>query len=149
MKNKPNFKDASRAGLEILYINLRLKNRKTVSKYCRDLLSLVDDWENRYKIASNCVRRSSFYGYKIVKEDLSEIDKMVFFWKRLADEIESDREDFHKYLTEKQHFYSEENFKRLYDLIASRRYSIVDATKRKEMDAETEAFSVIKNGEDW
>ena len=144
-----NFEEASRIGLEMLYIDLKVKKRKLAANYCRGLLALVDDWESHYKVASNCINRSAFYGYKIVENDLSEINKMVFFWKTLADEIENPRDDFYATLPEKEHTYTKENFKKLYDLLVARSYSVVDVTRRQTTDAETAAFSAIKNGEDW
>lgn len=145
---KSNFEEASRLGLKMLYLKLKIKKRSAASEYCKGILASLDNWEEHYTVAKRAINRSSFYGYKVVEADLSEIEKMVFFWKTLANEIEHSKPDFLAALPEKCHVYTEENFKKLYELLLARSYSI-DITNRQGTDAETAAFSMIKNGEDW
>lgn len=107
----------SKYGLEPVYSRFKIKKRRLAKEYCEGLLSKIDNWENLYDNAKRCVNRSFSYGYNIVESDLTEEEKMVFFWKTIKDEIEINPDTLYTIFPEKKHVFNEDNFKDLYEWI--------------------------------
>ena len=128
-----DFEIINQLGLEPLYAKNEVRKKKIAIEFCKVLLSKIDNWEEYYNNAKRCINRSFFYGYSIVESDLSDIEKKVFFWKTLIEEIESNSDTLYKVFPEKYHSYNDNNFKKLYDWIKICKEGIPmkDAFKKK------------------
>lgn len=113
MKKEIDLEIICRLGLGPIYTKAEILKKELSYKYCMGILEMVGEWENHYRNAERSFRRSNFYGQWIIEEDLSDIDKIVFFWKNIADNIKQGSKSFYDAFPEEYHKYSEDNFKRL------------------------------------
>lgn len=128
----------NKSGLGPLYAKIEVGKRKLAIEFCKSLLFKIDNWEEYYKNAKHCINRSFFYGYSIVESDLSDIEKKVFFWKTLKEEIEINPETLYKVFPERCHSYNDDNFKKLYDWvkICKKGIPMKDAFKKRFITVE-------------
>lgn len=117
MNETGNFKELSKKGLAKLYYKAEKAKQDSALEQCKNILALADNWERHYNDALYCIKRSFFYGNEIIEKDLSETDKIVFFWKTLEDEIENNWETIQQVFPLNFHCYSEDNFKLLVEYI--------------------------------
>ncbi len=123
MKKENDLDIVCRLGLAPIYARAEVLKRKLAHDYCLGILNKIDNWESAWNDAKRCFDRSAFYGRWIVDADLSEFQRIVFFWKILADEIQKGSKAFYEGFPEKYHSYSEENFNKLCDWLESQRWS--------------------------
>ena len=123
MKKENDLEIVCRLGLKPVYARVESFKRKMAHEYCMGILGKIESWENAWQDAKRSFDRSAFYGRWIVENDLSETQRVVFFWKTLADEIERGSKTFYDDFPEKYHFYSEENFIKLCDWLEDQRWS--------------------------
>lgn len=112
-----SFEEMSAMGLPVIYSRLEHKKKKIAIDSCKALLSKVDNWELLYDNSKRCVQRSFSYGFDIVETDLSEREKTVFFWKTIADELETNNEAFLNLFPEGYHKYNDSTFAKLYQYV--------------------------------
>ena len=140
----------SKEGLGVLYSRLEFKKRKLAIEFCNSLLKEIDGWETHYRNAKRCVERSPFYGYKIIESDLSEIEKIVFFWNVILVELQNRPREFCRSFPEKFHRYSEDNFRKLYDYVLHSKHwwnQPISGVGLQGNDGETEIMSALSSGE--
>lgn len=147
MSESNDLESINRVGLSIIYTRAASLKRMAAIEGCNKILEQIGDWESRYKNAKRCFDRSGYYGQWIIDADLSEKDKMAFFWKTLSDAIKGNSKDFQKAFPEKYHSFNKENFEKLCIWLDSKRWSITNAVSQQETDAETIIMSALKNGE--
>jgi len=134
MKKENDLEIVCRLGLKPVYVKVERIKRKLAYEYCMGILGKIDDWETAWQNAKRSFDRSAFYGRWIVEADLSETQKVVFFWKKLADEIVKDSRSFYDGFPEEYHFYSEENFIKLCDWLEGQRWSTRNSDILKGLD---------------
>ena len=142
-----DFELINKTGLGPIYARIINKKRKAAIESCKTILSMINGWEEHWLIAKRCYDRSCFYGYYIINEDLSEIQKIVLFWKKLAEELEKHEKGFEEAFPDEYHKYSNENLERLWVWCARNRYSIRNVTGIQGIDAETAIMSALENGD--
>lgn len=150
MEDKKDIVGLSNAGLTVLYSRLELKKRKLAVEFCNNLLKEIDGWEKLYRNAKRCVERSPFYGYKIIESDLSEIEKIVFFWNVISVELQNRPREFCRTFPEQFHRYSEDNFRKLYDYVFHSKHwwnQPISGVGGPDYDAESTIMSALSSGE--
>ena len=147
MSERNDLESINRVGLSVIYTKAASLKRKAAVEGCNKILEQIDNWESRYSNAKRCFDRSGYYGQWIIDADLSEEDKMAFFWKTLANAIKDNSKDFQEAFPEKYHSFNKENFEKLCVWLDGKRWSITSAVSQHGTDAETVIMSALKNGE--
>ena len=142
-----DFELINKTGIGPIYARIENKKRKVAIVSCKTILSMINGWEEHWLIAKRCYDRSCFYGYNIINEDLSEIQKTVLFWKKLSEELEKHEKGFEEAFPEKYHKYSDGNLERLWEWCARNRYSVRNVTGIQGTDAETAIMSTLEHGD--
>ena len=136
-----------REGLKPVYRRIEATKYKLAHECCMAILGKIENWENHWRNASNCFSRSSFYGQHIMESNLSDTDRIVFFYKILADNISKNSKKFYSVFPEECHCFNKDNFERLCDWLNSQRWSIKSIDSSQETDDESVIMSALRNGE--
>ena len=108
MEGNNEFEDLSRIGLGPLYSRFKVMKYKAAYKYCMTLLSKIDSWEQHYERTKNWFNAPMWRRW-----ELSDLDKKVYFWKMIANNIRKRPLDFYDEFPEEYHCYTEDNYKKL------------------------------------
>lgn len=144
MKKENDLEIVCRLGLKPVYARAESFKRKLAYEYCMGILEKIKSWETDWRDAKRSFDRSAFYGRWIVEADLSETQRVVFFWKTLADEIERDTKSFYDAFPEEYHFYSEENFIKLCNWLEDQRWSGRNADTLKGFDVKSAISELLE-----
>lgn len=119
-----NLQQECKVGLSVIYFKVKDTKKKLAVQYCEKTLKEIGEWEPYWENAKRCFRRSKTYGFRILEQDLSYKEKIVFFFKSIMDEINAHSEVFYKSFPEENHRYNDDNFRKLYDWLDYCRRSI-------------------------
>ena len=113
----------------------------------KELIDGVLSWNANHWQRGYCYYRDFFY--EDANKYLSDFDKIVFFWKYILDDMRKFPKLLDQHFPKEYRIYSEENLKKLYDLMHSYyKYTCVsiDSTAGRETDAESAIMGALSHG---
>lgn len=120
MDKNIDFESLSKIGLSPIYAKVDAMKCKLAYQFCMALLSSVDNWKNHYERTKNWFDAPLYARWK-----LEDIDKKVYFWKVVADNIKKRPSEFFEEFPEEYHCYTEENYTKLCEWVDKKDEKII------------------------
>ena len=145
MEKDIDFDKLSETGLSPIYARAEGLKHLLAYKFCMTLLASVDNWERHYEKA-----KSWFDGPLWAREKLSDLDKKVYFWRKIAINIKKRPYVFFEEFPEEYHCYTEENYTKLCEWVKRKDERIIvvkdDVGNGYYDDTESSIMNALSHG---